>query len=62
MNEAGDVLAESPHPDLPPDALAGLSTMTPPASPHHCAMPLLDQGVDVEYCFDVVWTIGLIDD
>lgn len=60
--EARQVLAEFPHQDLLLDALEGLSAMTPPASPHHWAMPLLDQGVELESCFALLDAVGLIAD
>lgn len=62
MDEAREVLAESPHQDLLLNALAGLSAMTPPASPHHWAMPLLDQRVELECCFNLLLAVGLIVD
>jgi hypothetical protein len=62
IDEARQVLADSTHRDLLLNALEGLSAMTPPASPHHWALPLLEQGVELEYCFDVLCAVGLIAD
>jgi hypothetical protein len=62
MDEAREVLAESPHREVLLGALDALSSMTPPASPHHWAAPLIDKGVELEYCFDMLSAIGLITD
>lgn len=62
VDEAREVLAESPHQDLLLNALEGMSLMTPLASPHHWAMPLLDQGVELDHCFDLLQAVGLLDD
>lgn len=62
IDEARKALAESPHRDLLLNALEGLSAMTPPASPHHWAVPLLGQGVELDHCFDLLRAVGLLDD
>lgn len=62
MDEAREVLAESPHREVLMVALDALSSITPPASPHHWAEPLLDEGIELEYCFDILSAIGLIAD
>lgn len=62
MDEAKEALAGSEHRDLLLSALEGLSAMTPPASPHHWAMPLLGRGVDLDHCFGVLSAVGLIAD
>lgn len=62
MGDAREVLAESPHREILLGALDALSSMTPPASPHHWAEPLLDEGIELEYCFDILSAIGLIAD
>lgn len=62
MDEAREVLTDSPHRDVLLGALETLSSMMPPASPHHWAAPLLDKGVELEYCFDILSAIGLIAD
>lgn len=62
MEEARSVLAGSPHRELLLVALEGISAMTPPASPHHWAEPLLQQGVELKYCFEFLSAVGLISD
>jgi hypothetical protein len=62
MDEAREVLADSRHREVLLDAIDALSSMAPPPSPHHWAAPLLDEGVELDYCFDVLSAIGLITD
>jgi hypothetical protein len=62
MDEAHKVLAGSPHRELFLEALEGIGALNPPPSPHHWAGPLLKQGVELESCFLLLSTLGLISD
>lgn len=61
LDEAYSVLDGSPHRDVLLDALDGLSAMNPPSSPHHWAEPLIERGVSLEDCFDLLSVVGLIE-
>lgn len=60
MDEARQVLEGSPHQDLLLAALEDMAPLTLPPSPHHWAEPLLQQGVELETCFDLLDAVGLI--
>jgi len=60
MEEAKVILIESPHRDLFVNALENLSAVNLPSSPHHWAVPLLDHGIDLDECFDVLRAVGLL--
>jgi len=61
LDDAHGVLAGSPYRDLLLDALDSLSAMNPPSSPHHWAAPLVERGVPLEDCFDLLSVVGLIE-
>jgi hypothetical protein len=60
LDEAREVLAGSPHRDHLLDALNELSTRTPPPSPHHWAAPLVERGIPLDDCFELLSGIGLM--
>lgn len=62
MDEAHKILPRSPHRELFLEALEGIGAFTPPPSPHHWAEPLLKQGIELEACFGLLSTFGLISD
>lgn len=62
MDEAHKILPRSPHRELYLEALEGIGAFTPPPSPHHWAEPLLKQGIELEACFGLLSTLGLISD
>jgi hypothetical protein len=60
--DANEQLVGSEHRDLLMDGLDRLSGLAPPATPHHWAAPLVQQGVPLEDCFRLLTALGLLAD
>jgi hypothetical protein len=62
MDEAREQLACSEHRQVLMDGLDGLSGFTPPPTPHHWAAPLVERGVPLENCLELLEELGLLAD
>ena len=62
LAEADEHLVGSPYRDALLEGLDGLSALTPPATPHHWAAPLVDRGVPLEDCLALLASVGLLAD